>query len=149
MVAFECWTLYLVRITLFLIWISRSSVLVNLTALKVSVSTGIGLLLLSWWWWWWRRWRRPQRWWWWWWCLLSQTLFFLVCFLNQRWTPSLRFQVSHCSAFCSMCEVLSIAVFCKKSIECVPGIASGFFLKLYVTIPLIQYCGAICAFLRF
>ena len=57
--------------------------------------------------------------------------FFLVCFLNQRWTPTLRFQVSHCSAFRSMCDVPSIAVFCKESIECVPGIACRFFFNYY------------------
>ena len=61
--------------------------------------------------------------------------FFAVCFLNQRWTPSLRFQVSHCSAFGSMCDVPSTAVFCKESIGCVPGIACRFFFKLRVTIP--------------
>ena len=49
--------------------------------------------------------------------------FFPVCFLNQRWTPSLMFQVSHCSAYRSMCDVPSIAVLCIKSIECVPGMA--------------------------
>ena len=58
---------------------------------------------------------------------------FPVCFLNQRWTPSLRFQVPHCSVFRSMCDVPSIAVFCKESIECVPVIACRFFFKLRVT----------------
>ena len=33
-----------------------------------------------------------------------------------------------------MCDVPSIAVFCKESIECVPGIACTFFFKLRVTI---------------
>jgi hypothetical protein len=33
-----------------------------------------------------------------------------------------------------MCDVPSIAVFCSESIECFPGIASKFFLKLLVTI---------------
>jgi hypothetical protein len=33
-----------------------------------------------------------------------------------------------------MCDVPSIAVFCSESIECFPGIASRFFLKLFVTI---------------
>ena len=60
---------------------------------------------------------------------------FPVCFLNQRWTPSLRFQVSHCCAFHIICDAPRIAVFCEKSIECVPGIASTFFFKLCVTIP--------------
>jgi hypothetical protein len=34
-----------------------------------------------------------------------------------------------------MCDVPSIAVFCSGSIECLPGTASKFFLKLLVTIP--------------
>ena len=36
-----------------------------------------------------------------------------------------------------MCDVPSIAVFCSESIECFPGTASKFFLKLLVTIPVI------------
>ena len=34
-----------------------------------------------------------------------------------------------------MCDVPNIAVFCNESIECFPGAASKFFLKLLVTIP--------------
>ena len=34
-----------------------------------------------------------------------------------------------------MCDVPSIAVFCSESIECFPGTASKFFIKLLVTIP--------------
>ena len=34
-----------------------------------------------------------------------------------------------------MCDVPSIAVFCSESIECFPGTASKFILKLLVTIP--------------
>ena len=34
-----------------------------------------------------------------------------------------------------MCDVPSIAVFCSECIECFPGAASKFFLKLLVTIP--------------
>ena len=34
-----------------------------------------------------------------------------------------------------MCDIPSIAVFCSESIECFPGTASKFFLKLLVTIP--------------
>ena len=75
--------------------------------------------------------------------------FFLVCFLNQRWTPSLRFQVSHCSAFRSMCDVPSIAVICKKSIECVPGIACRFFFKLRVTIPVAPIITGMIVHFRF
>ena len=34
-----------------------------------------------------------------------------------------------------MCDVPSLAAFCSESIECFPGTASRFFLKLLVTIP--------------
>ena len=34
-----------------------------------------------------------------------------------------------------MCDVPSVAVFCSESIECFPGTASEFSLKLLVTIP--------------
>ena len=34
-----------------------------------------------------------------------------------------------------MCDVPSIAVFCSKSVECFPGIASKLFLNLLVTVP--------------
>ena len=53
----------------------------------------------------------------------------------KRWSPPLRLQASHCSTFRIMCDVPSIAVFCSESIECFPGTASRFFLKLLVTIP--------------
>jgi hypothetical protein len=58
-------------------------------------------------------------------------LFFPLLLLNQRWPPPLRLQVSHCSTFRIMCDVPSIAVFCRESVECFPGIAFRFFLKLY------------------
>jgi len=61
--------------------------------------------------------------------------FFLVLLLNQRWSPPLRLQASHCSTFRIMCDVQSVAIFCSESIECFPGTASKFFLKLLVTIP--------------
>ena len=38
------------------------------------------------------------------------------------------------STFRIMCDVPSVAVFCSESIECFPGTASKFFLKLPVTI---------------
>ena len=38
-------------------------------------------------------------------------LFFLILFLNQWWSPPLRLEASHCSTFCIMCDVPSIAVF--------------------------------------
>ena len=34
-----------------------------------------------------------------------------------------------------MCDVPSIADFCSESVECFPGIAPRFFLKLLVTVP--------------
>ena len=61
--------------------------------------------------------------------------FFPVLLLNQRWSPPLTLQASHCSTFRIMCDVPSIAVFCSVSIECFPGTVSKFFLKLLVTIP--------------
>ena len=61
--------------------------------------------------------------------------FFLVLLLYQRWSPPLRLQASHCSTFRIMCDVPSIAVFCRESIECFPGIVSKLFFKLLVTIP--------------
>ena len=59
-------------------------------------------------------------------------LFFLVLLRNQRWSPPLTLQTSHCGAFRIMCDVPSIAVFCRESIECFPGTAAKFFLKLLV-----------------
>ena len=56
--------------------------------------------------------------------------FFLLLLLNQRCSPPLRLQASHCSTFRIMCDVPSIAVFCIESIECFPGTASKCFLKL-------------------
>jgi len=76
-------------------------------------------------------------------------LFFLVILLNQQWSPSLRLQVSHCSTFRIMCEVPSIAVFCSESIECFPGTASKFFLKLLVTIPVAPIITGIIVHFRF
>jgi len=61
--------------------------------------------------------------------------FFPVLLLNQRWSPPLTLQASHCSTFRILCDVPSTAVFCSESIECFPGIVSKFFLKLLVTIP--------------
>ena len=61
--------------------------------------------------------------------------FFLVLLLNQRWSPPLTLQASHCSTFRIMCDVPSIAVICSESIEWFPGIVSKFFFKLLVTIP--------------
>jgi hypothetical protein len=60
--------------------------------------------------------------------VLVTGLFFLLLLLNQRWPPPLTLQVSHCSTFCIMCDVLSIAVFCSEYIKCFPGIASRFLI---------------------
>ena len=62
-------------------------------------------------------------------------LFFLVLLLNERRSPPLRLQVSHCSTFRIMCVVPNTAVFCSESIEFFFVITSKFFLKLFVTLP--------------
>ena len=66
---------------------------------------------------------------------LVKGLFCPVLLLNQRWSPPLRLQASHCSTFRIMCDVPSVAVFCSESIECFPGRVSNFSLKFLVTIP--------------
>jgi len=48
-----------------------------------------------------------------------------------------------------MCDVPSIAVFCSESIECFPGTASKFFLKLLVTIPVAPIIIGITVHFRF
>ena len=48
-----------------------------------------------------------------------------------------------------MCDVPSIAVFCSESIECLPGTASKFFLKLLVTIPVAPVITGIIVHFRF
>ena len=48
-----------------------------------------------------------------------------------------------------MCDVPSIAVFCSESIECFPGTASRFFLKLLVTIPVAPIIIGIILHFRF
>ena len=75
--------------------------------------------------------------------------FFLVLLLNQRWSPLLRLQASHCSTFRIMCDVPSIAVFCSESINCFPGIVSKFFFKLLVTIPVAPIITGTSVHLRF
>ena len=76
-------------------------------------------------------------------------LFFLVLLLNQRWSPPLRLQVSHCSTFRILRDVPNIAVFCSESIECFPGTASKFFLKLLVTVPVALIITGIIVHFRF
>jgi hypothetical protein len=57
--------------------------------------------------------------------LLSPSSSFLVTgFLSSLVLLLLRLQVSACSTFLMMCDVPSMAVFCKESIECCPGIVS-------------------------
>jgi hypothetical protein len=65
-------------------------------------------------------------------------LFFLVILLNQQWSPPLRLQASHCSTFRIMCDVPSTAVFCSKSIESLPGIASKFYIMVIIIIIIIS-----------
>jgi len=48
-----------------------------------------------------------------------------------------------------MCDVPSIAVFCSESIECFPGTAPKFFLKLLVTIPVAPVITGIIVHFRF
>ena len=76
-------------------------------------------------------------------------LFWLVLLLNQRWSPPLRLQASHCSTFRIMCDVPSIAVFCNESIECFPGTVSKFFFRLLVTIPVAPIITGIIVHFRF
>ena len=61
-------------------------------------------------------------------------LFFPVLLLNQRWSPPLTLQASHCSTFRIMCDVPSIAVFCSESIECFPGTVSKFVFIIIIII---------------
>ena len=75
--------------------------------------------------------------------------FFLVLLLNQRWSPPLRLQASHCSTFRIMCDVPSTAVFCSKFIEYLPGTDSKFFFKLLVTIPVSPIITGIIVNFRF
>ena len=76
-------------------------------------------------------------------------LFCLVPLLNQRLSPPLRLQVSHCSTFRIMCDFQSIAVFCSESIECFPGTASKFFFRLLVTMPVAPIITGIIVHFRF
>ena len=83
------------------------------------------------------------------WLSLVTGIFFSVLLLNQQWSPPLRLQASHCSTFRIMCDVPSIAVFCSESIECFPGTASKFFLKLLVTIPVARVITGTIVHFRF
>jgi len=80
---------------------------------------------------------------------LFTDLFFLVLLLNQRWSPPLRPQASHCSTFRTMCDVPSTSVFCSESIECFPFTVSKFFLKLLVTFPVDLIITGIIVHFRF
>jgi hypothetical protein len=68
---------------------------------------------------------------------------------KKLWSPPLRLQASHCSTFRIMCDDPITAVFCSESIECFPGTASKFFLKLLVTIPVAPIITGIIVHLRF
>jgi len=63
--------------------------------------------------------------------------------LNQRLTPPLRLQASHCSTFRIMCDVPSTAVFCSESVERSPGTASKSFFKTFVTDPVVPVINGI------
>ena len=52
--------------------------------------------------------------------------FLMSCFLFVFYNPPLRLQASHCSTFCIMCDVPSIAVFCSESIECFNFFSASF-----------------------
>jgi len=56
--------------------------------------------------------------------------------LNRRRFPPLSLQVSNCITLSVLCDVSSTAVFCLKSIECFPSMASKFYFRLSVTNPL-------------
>jgi hypothetical protein len=75
-----------------------------------------------------------------WYCIVVLLLSFLVAgflsslvllLLSQWWTPPLRLQDSACRTFLMMCDVPSMAVFCKESIECCPGIVSRYYYYYY------------------
>jgi hypothetical protein len=60
----------------------------------------------------------------------------LVLLLSQWWNPPPRLQISDCSCFLIMSDVISKAFFCRETIECCPGIfALLLLLKNYVCGP--------------
>ena len=63
------------------------------------------------------------------------SLFSPVLLMNQRQSPPLRVQASHCSTSRIMCDVPSTAIFCTESIECSHCMSSKFFFKTCLTIP--------------
>jgi len=67
--------------------------------------------------------------------LITHSLTYLALLYLLTYLP-LTLHASHCSTFHNICDVPSTAVFCCDCIECFPGTASKFFLKLLVTIPL-------------
>ena len=76
-------------------------------------------------------------------------VFFLVRLLNQWRSPPLRFQALDCSTFCIMCDVPGICVFCSASIKSFAGMASKFFHKPSVTIPVAAVITGIIIHLKF
>ena len=80
---------------------------------------------------------------------LVTVLFFLVLVLNQRWSPPLRLQVSDGSTLRITCDVRSIAVLFRESIECFPGMASKVFLKPFVAIPAAPFITGMILYFRF
>ena len=83
------------------------------------------------------------------WMSLVTGLFCLILLLNQQRSPLVRLQVSHCSTSRIACNIPCIAVFCSESIECFPGTASKFFLRLLVTIPVAPIVTGIIVHFRF
>jgi len=57
--------------------------------------------------------------------------------------------VSDCNTFRIMCDVRGIAVFCSESIECFPRMASKFFLKPFLTIPVAPVVTGIITHFKF
>ena len=75
-------------------------------------------------------------------CSLLLLLLLLLCLLslsfsslNQRRSPPLSLPVSNCSTFHIMCDGRNTAFLFSEYIECFHCIASKFFFKPFVTIP--------------
>ena len=77
-------------------------------------------------------------------------LFFLVLLLLNQWrSPPLRFLTSDCNAFHIMCDVPGICVFCSASIKSFGGMASKFFHKPFLTLPMAAAITGIMMHLKF
>jgi len=77
-------------------------------------------------------------------------LFFLALLLLNQWrSPPLRFQSSDCNTFHIMCDVPGICVFCSASIKSFGGMASKFFHKPFLTLPMAAAITGIMMHLKF